>query len=90
MLDLVVVDGRARGIVVRDMVTGEVQPRLADAVVPGTGGYGNVFFSRTNAKGCNPHGGLAGAQARRLLRQPVLHADPSDLHSRVRRAPDPN
>ncbi|GFJ84560.1 hypothetical protein Phou_087400 [Phytohabitans houttuyneae] len=53
MLDLVVVDGRARGIVVRDLVTGEVTTDLADAVVLATGGYGNVFFLSTNAKGCN-------------------------------------
>ncbi len=53
MLDLVVVDGRARGIVVRDMVTGEVETHLADAVVLASGGYGNVFFLSTNAMGCN-------------------------------------
>ena len=53
MLDLVVIDGRARGIVVRDLVTGEISSHAADAVVLGTGGYGNVFFLSTNAKGCN-------------------------------------
>jgi succinate dehydrogenase / fumarate reductase flavoprotein subunit len=53
MLDLVVVDGVARGIVVRDMVTGKISVQLADAVVLATGGYGNVFFLSTNAKGCN-------------------------------------
>ena len=53
MQDLVVVDGRARGVVVRDMVTGEVQTHLADAVVLATGGYGNVFYLATYAKGCN-------------------------------------
>jgi succinate dehydrogenase / fumarate reductase, flavoprotein subunit len=53
MLDLVVVDGRARGIVVRNLVTGEVTTHLADAVVLGTGGYGNVFYLSTNAKGSN-------------------------------------
>jgi succinate dehydrogenase / fumarate reductase flavoprotein subunit len=53
MLDLVVADGRARGIVVRDLVTGEVTTEFADAVVLATGGYGNVFFLSTNAKGCN-------------------------------------
>jgi succinate dehydrogenase / fumarate reductase flavoprotein subunit len=53
MLDLVVVDGRARGIVARDMVTGEITTHLADAVVLGTGGYGNVFYLSTNAKGSN-------------------------------------
>ena len=53
MLDVIVVDGRARGIVVRDMVTGEIQVHMADAVVLATGGYGNVFFLSTNAMGCN-------------------------------------
>ena len=53
MLDLIVVDGRARGIVVRNLVTGKVESHLADAVVLGTGGYANVFFLSTNAKGSN-------------------------------------
>jgi succinate dehydrogenase / fumarate reductase flavoprotein subunit len=53
MLDLIVVDGRARGIVARNLVTGEISTHLADAVVLGTGGYGNVFYLSTNAKGCN-------------------------------------
>jgi succinate dehydrogenase / fumarate reductase flavoprotein subunit len=53
MLDLIVADGRARGIVVRDLVTGEVSTDLADAVVLATGGYGNAFYLSTNAKGCN-------------------------------------
>ncbi len=53
MLDLVVVDGHAKGIVVRDLVTGKVSSHAADAVVLGTGGYSNVFFLSTNAKGCN-------------------------------------
>ncbi|MFB4279360.1 fumarate reductase/succinate dehydrogenase flavoprotein subunit [Nonomuraea sp. MTCD27] len=53
MLDLIISDGRARGVIVRDMVTGEIERHLADAVVLATGGYGNVFFLSTNAKGCN-------------------------------------
>ena len=53
MLDLVVVDGHAKGIVVRDMVTGKISAHAADAVVLATGGYGNVFYLSTNAKGCN-------------------------------------
>jgi succinate dehydrogenase / fumarate reductase flavoprotein subunit len=53
MLELIVVDGRARGIVVRDLVSGEVSTEFADAVVLASGGYGNVFFLSTNAKGCN-------------------------------------
>ncbi|MEV4544167.1 fumarate reductase/succinate dehydrogenase flavoprotein subunit [Micromonospora echinaurantiaca] len=53
MLELIVVDGKARGIVVRDLVTGEITTEFADAVVLASGGYGNVFYLSTNAKGCN-------------------------------------
>jgi succinate dehydrogenase / fumarate reductase flavoprotein subunit len=53
MLELVVVDGVARGIVTRDMVTGKIESWAADAVVLATGGYGNVFYLSTNAMGCN-------------------------------------
>src|SRR5690349_4478104 len=53
MLELIVVDGRARGIVARDLVTGETRSHLADAVVLASGGYGNVFYLSTNAKGSN-------------------------------------
>ena len=53
MLDLVVIDGQARGIVTRDLVTGEVHSWAGDAVVLATGGYGNVYYLSTNAKGCN-------------------------------------
>ncbi|MFC4993817.1 fumarate reductase/succinate dehydrogenase flavoprotein subunit [Rubritalea tangerina] len=53
MMELVMVDGHAKGIVVRDMTTGEVTTHAADAVCLATGGYGNVFFLSTNAMGCN-------------------------------------
>jgi succinate dehydrogenase / fumarate reductase flavoprotein subunit len=53
MLDLIVIDGHARGIVTRDMVSGKVSSHMGDAVVLGTGGYGNVFYLSTNAKGSN-------------------------------------
>ncbi len=53
MLDLIVVDGRARGIVTRNMVDGTMEIHMADAVCLATGGYGNVFYLSTNAKGCN-------------------------------------
>ncbi len=53
MLDLVVADGRAAGIVTRDLVSGEVKSWSAQAVLLATGGYGNVFYLSTNAKGCN-------------------------------------
>jgi succinate dehydrogenase flavoprotein subunit len=53
MLDLVVVDGQARGIVTRDLYDGKIEVHMADAVILATGGYGNVFYLSTNAKGCN-------------------------------------
>lgn len=53
MLDLVVVDGHAKGIIVRDLVTGEISAHAGDTVLLATGGYGNVFYLSTNAKGCN-------------------------------------
>lgn len=53
MMELIVANGRARGIITRDMVTGEIEACTADAVVLATGGYGNVFFLSTNAMGCN-------------------------------------
>jgi len=53
MLDLIVVDGKARGIVTRNLITGKVDVHMADAVILATGGYGNVFYLSTNAKGCN-------------------------------------
>jgi succinate dehydrogenase / fumarate reductase flavoprotein subunit len=53
MLDLIVIDGKARGIVVRDLVTGKMESYLGDAVILATGGYGNVYYLSTNAKGSN-------------------------------------
>ena len=53
MLDLIVIDGKARGIVTRNLVTGEIDTHIADAVILGTGGYGNVYYLSTNAKGSN-------------------------------------
>jgi len=53
MLELIVIDGKARGIVTRDLVTGRIESHLGDAVVLGTGGYGNAFYLSTNAKGSN-------------------------------------
>jgi succinate dehydrogenase / fumarate reductase flavoprotein subunit len=53
MLDVIVVEGKARGIVTRNLITGKIESHIADAVVLGTGGYGNVFYLSTNAKGSN-------------------------------------
>ena len=53
MLDLVVIDGKARGIVTRNLITGKIESHAADVVILATGGYGNVFYLSTNAKGSN-------------------------------------
>jgi succinate dehydrogenase / fumarate reductase, flavoprotein subunit len=53
MLDLIVIDGKARGIVTRDLITGRIESHIGDAVVLGTGGYGNAYYLSTNAKGSN-------------------------------------
>ena len=53
MLDLVIVDGHAKGIVVRDLISGDISSHAGDAVILATGGYGNVFYLSTNARGCN-------------------------------------
>ena len=82
-----VIDGRCAGIVTRDLLTGEVQSHAAHAVVLATGGYGNVFFLSTNAMNCNVTAAWRAHQRGALLRQPVLHADPPDLHPAGRRHP---
>src|SRR5436305_133792 len=53
MLDLVIVDGHAKGIITRSLRSGKIEKHAADAVVLATGGYGNVFYLSTNARGCN-------------------------------------
>src|SRR6201993_2109217 len=53
LLDIVIVDGHAKGIVVRDLLSGEITSHAGDTVVLATGGYGNVFYLSTNARGCN-------------------------------------
>ena len=87
MLDLVVKDGRAAGIVCRDLETGHVFSMSGHAVVLATGGYGNVFYLSTNAKNSNVTAAWRGREARRVLREPVLHPDPPHLHSGERRLP---
>ena len=53
MMDLVIIDGKARGVIVRNLVTGAIERHSAHAVVIASGGYGNVFFLSTNAMGSN-------------------------------------
>ena len=87
MLDLVVIDGKARGIVTRNLITGEIEShagargrarhrRLRDGVLP-----------LDQRRAVERHGGVARPQARGVLREPVLHADPPDVHPGQRRAP---
>ena len=59
MLDVVLVDGRARGIIARNLVTGKLERFAAHAVVIATGGYGNTYFLSTNAMACNCSAAMA-------------------------------
>ena len=72
MLDLVVEDGKARGIVIRDLVTGELRTYAADAVVLATGGYGNVYYLSTNAMGCNVTASWRAAKKGALFANPCF------------------
>lgn len=71
MLDLVIIDGRARGIIARNLVTGNIERFSAHAVVIGTGGYGNTYFLSTNAMGCNASAAIA------CYRKGAFFANPS-------------
>ena len=71
MLDLVIIDGRARGIIARNLVTGQLERFAAHAVVIGTGGYGNTYFLSTNAMGCNASAAIA------CYRKGAIFANPS-------------
>ena len=73
MLDLIVHDGAARGIVVRDLITGDVRSHTAHAVVLATGGYGNVYYLSTNAMACNVTAGGEPTDVGLYLRIPVTH-----------------
>jgi succinate dehydrogenase / fumarate reductase flavoprotein subunit len=72
MLDLVLVDGHAKGIVVRDLATGGISTHAADAVILATGGYGNVFFLSTNAMGCNVTAAWRAAKRGALFANPCF------------------
>ena len=71
MQDLIMLEGKAKGIVSRDLITGKLESHMADCVVLCTGGYGNVFYLSTNAKGCNA------SAAWRAHKQGALFANPS-------------
>ncbi len=72
MLDLVVVDGKARGIVVRDMITGRIESHAGEAVLLATGGYGNVFYLSTNAKASNVTAAWRAAQRGAFFANPCF------------------
>jgi succinate dehydrogenase / fumarate reductase, flavoprotein subunit len=74
MFDLVLVDGHAKGIVVRDLVTGQVSSHAGDTVILATGGYGNVFYLSTNARGCNV------SATYRAYKRGALFANPCYTH----------
>jgi hypothetical protein len=80
---------QARGIVVRDLDRAKLEAPRGRRRVLATGGYGNVFFLSTNAKGCNVTATWRATSAARL-REPVLHADPPDLHPGQRRLTSPS
>ena len=86
MLDLVVIDGHAKGIVVRNLVTGEISSHAGDAVVLATGGYGNVFFLSTNAKGCNVTATWRAYKKGAFFANPCYTQIHPDLHPGQRRA----
>ena len=85
MLDLVVVNGKARGIVTRDLVTGAIECHAADVGGAGDRRIRQRFLSFDQRQRRQLHGHLAGSPARRAVRQSLLHADPPDVHSRQQR-----
>ena len=87
MLDLIVVDGRARGIVARDLVTGKIYTYFADAVVLAVRRLRQRLLPVDERHELQRHRRLARPPARRVLRQPLLHADPPHLHPAHRRPP---
>ena len=87
MLDLVVVDGRARGIVTRDLVTGAIESHVGRRRRAGHRRLRQRLLPLDQRQGLQRHRHLARLQAGRRLRQPLLHADPPDLHPRHRRPP---
>ena len=82
---MVVIDGHAKGIVVRDLVTGEISSHAGDAVVLATGGYGNVFYLSTNAKGCNVTAIWRAYKKGAAFANPCYTQIHPDLHSGQRR-----
>lgn len=80
MMDLVIVDGKARGIIARNLVTGEIERHSAHAVVIASGGYGNVYFLSTNAMGSNVSAAWK-IHKKELTCKPLLCTDSPYLYS---------
>ena len=87
MLDLVVVNGHARGIVTRNLITGEITSHAADTVVLATGGYGNVFYLSTNAIGCNVTANFRAYKKGAGFANPCYTQNSPDLYSGQGRLP---
>ncbi len=87
LLDVVTKDGVAVGIVTRDIITGEVKSWSGHATLLCTGGYGNAFYLSTNAMNSNATAAWRAHKKGARVRQPLLHADPPDLHPGERRVP---
>jgi succinate dehydrogenase / fumarate reductase flavoprotein subunit len=87
MMDVVVVDGKARGIITRNLVNGKIERHGAHAVVIASGGYGNVFFLSTNAMGSNVSAAWKIHKKGALLCQPLFYSNSPYLYSRFWRPP---
>ncbi len=85
MLDIVKIDGKARGIITRDLITGKLERHFGHAVLLCTGGYGNVFYLSTNAMGSNVTAAWKAHKAGCLFWQSMFHTDTSHLYSSNRR-----
>jgi len=81
MLELVLIDGHAKGIIVRNLTTGEITPHAADVVVLATGGYGAVFYLSTNAINCNVTATLKAYKKRCFICKSLLYSNSSYMYS---------
>jgi len=81
MVELVVIDGKARGIIAKNLVTGELERHFGHAVLLCSGGYGNVFYLSTNAMGSNVTAAWKAHKTRSLLRKSLFHTDSPDVYS---------
>ena len=87
MLDVVIVDGKARGIIARNLITGEIERHSAHAVVIATGGYGNVYFLSTNAMGSNATAAWKVHKKGSVFCQSMLYTNTSNMYSKIWRIP---